>query len=341
VNDERSRGAPRVQPVIASAGHGHGVDTPPKGKTGNARLVWLQVVLTLLAFGYLLHRSNLQALSRAFSRAPLWSVPCAVCVLLGVMFAGTLRWRLLLSAYGARAALPLSYLFRLQLIGLFYNMMPGAVGGDVLRGIVSRRAFGAQGVSAGLAVVLVERVFGLIALMLLVVTVLALHPIHGLQLSPWVFVIGLLGSLATLAAIALGRRLAPRLPGPLAVRAAALPALLNVSAFAIALGMSVVNQTLVGVMGHVTVWPLAPQVGLLDSLVLSPLAFAAIFFPLTVAGAGTRDAAMVALYGLLGVPEETALSASLEVLMAYVVVAALGGLLSLVTPLRAGSDDAA
>jgi uncharacterized membrane protein YbhN (UPF0104 family) len=307
---------------------------PRNAAPGKSRLLWLQVALTLVAFGYLLHVSDLDALGRAFRKAPIWSVPCAVLALFGVMFAGTLRWRLLLSAYGAQTAPPLHDLFRLQLIGLFYNMMPGAVGGDVLRGVVSRRAFGAQGVSAGLAVVLVERVFGLIALMLLVVGVLAIHPIRTLQLSPWVFVIGLAGSVGTLAAIALGRRLAPRLPAALATRAATLPELSNPAAFALALAMSIVNQALVGIMGHLTVWPLAHQVGVLDSLVLSPLAFAAIFFPLTVAGAGTRDAAMVALYALVDVPRENALSASLEVLLAYGVVAALGGALSLVTPLR-------
>ncbi|HEY2736004.1 MAG TPA: lysylphosphatidylglycerol synthase transmembrane domain-containing protein, partial [Polyangiales bacterium] len=310
-----------------------------KGKGRNTRLVLLQVVLTVVAFAYLFHKSDLHALGEAFNRAPIWSVPCAVLALLGVMFAGTLRWQLLLSAYGAEERLPLGYLFRLQLIGLFYNMMPGAVGGDVLRGIVSRRAFGAQGMSAGLTVVLVERVFGLIALMLLVVAVLSFHPIHSLQLSPWVFAIGLAGSVATLAAIALGRRLAPRLPSVLAKRAANLPGLVNVGAFALALGMSLLNQTLVGIMGHITIAPLAPQVSWLDSLVLSPLAFAAIFFPLTVAGAGSRDAAMAALYGLLEVPRETALSASLEVLIAYVVVAAIGGGLSLLTPLQAADAD--
>jgi uncharacterized membrane protein YbhN (UPF0104 family) len=87
-------------------------------------------------------------------------------------------------------------------------------------------------------------------------------------------------------------------------------------------------------MGHTAVGPLAQQVGLLDSLVLSPLAFAAIFFPLTVAGAGTRDLAMVGLYGLLGVKQESAKLAALEILVAYILVAALGGALSLITPLR-------
>jgi hypothetical protein len=42
---------------------------------------------------------------------------------------------------------------------------------------------------------------------------------------------------------------------------------------------------------------------------------------------------MVALYGLLGVGQESALSASLEILIAYGLVAAIGGALSLITPL--------
>ena len=298
------------------------------------RLLIEQVVLTLAAFGFLFYKADLPQLARAFKEAPWWSVPAATFMLLCVMFAGTLRWHLLMASYGARTIPPLTYLFRLQLIGLFYNMMPGAVGGDVLRGVVSRHAFGVQGMGAGLTVVLVERVFGLLALMLLVVSILAFHPVRGLHLSPWVFVAGVIGSVGCLLGVALGRRIAPHLPGFLARPAGALPELKQPVAFVLALGMSIVNQTCVGVMGHTAVGPLASQVSVLDSLVLSPLAFAAIFFPLTVAGAGTRDAAMVGLYGLLGVPQETALLASLEILVSYIVVAALGGALSLITPLR-------
>jgi hypothetical protein len=97
--------------------------------------------------------------------------------------------------------------------------------------------------------------------------------------------------------------------------------------------VSVLNQALVGVMGHLAIAPLAPQVVLLDSLALAPLAFAAIFFPLTVAGAGTRDAAMVALYGMLGVPRANALTASLQILLSYVIVSAIGGVIGMVEPL--------
>lgn len=313
------------------------IDSPkaesPKSQK-KTQLMVLQLVLTLAAFGYLLHVSNLRDLASTFQRAPWWSIPCATGMLLAVMFAGTLRWSMLMRAYGARQVPGVGQLFRLQLVGLFYNMMPGAVGGDVLRGIVSRHAFGPEGMGAGLTVVLVERIFGLIGLMLLVVSVLSVHPINGLALSPWVFVGGVLGSVLCLAGIALGRRLAPLLPELLARKAAALPELSRPGMFVAALAMSLLNQAWVGVMGHIAIGPLASQVSWLDSLVLSPLAFAAIFFPLTVAGAGTRDAAMVALYGLLGVSKEIALLASLEILLSYVLVAVLGGVFSLLYPLR-------
>lgn len=301
-----------------------------------SRLMLLQLVLTSVAFGYLYVTSDIPKLTGAFHEAPLWSVPCCTLALLGVVFAGTVRWQLLLRAYGARTLPNLGYLFRLQLIGLFYNMMPGAVGGDLLRGWISRRAFGAQGASAGITVVLVERVFGLIGLMLLVLGLLIVHPIPGLYAPPWMLSAGLAGGVAALFAIALGRRLAPRLPALLAARAAELPELSNVPAFGLALIVSIVNQSLVGVMGHIAVGPLAPkQVRLLDSLVLSPIAFAVIFFPFAVAGAGTRDVAMRELYGKLGVAPELALTASLEILVAYVLVAAIGGVLSVVTSLDA------
>lgn len=303
----------------------------------------LQVVLTLAAFGYLLHITNLSEVGRKLSAAPLWSIPVATGVLLTVVFAGTLRWSLLMRAYGANDVPGLGYLFRLQLIGLFYNMMPGAVGGDVLRGVVSRRAFGAQGMSAALTVVLVERVFGLIGLVLLVSTMLIIDPIQGLfaYVPPWLFGAGAVVSCGCIVAVALARRLGQYAPAALAKWLTTLPEISRPAAFVAAMLMSIFNQALVGVMGHLTIAPFGPNVRLADSLVVAPLAFAAVFVPVTVAGAGTRDGLMVLFYGLLGVPKESALAASFEILLAYALVAAIGGALSLMTPLRDPQAEAA
>jgi glycosyltransferase 2 family protein len=302
-------------------------------KSRGGRILLLQVVLTVLAFAYIFHKTDVDKVVESFRSLPLWSVPAGVGTLLVVMFAGAVRWRLLLAAYGARGSMPLWRLFKLQLVGLFYNLMPGAVGGDVIRGLVSRDAFGDR-VSAGLAVVLVERVMGLIGLMLLVVGVLALHPVTNLELSPWVFAVGALGCVGALVAIALARRFAHLLPQVVAKQVRNLPELSNLPAFGMALVVSIGNQALVGVMGHLAIAPLAPQVQLLDSLALAPLAFAAIFFPLTVAGAGTRDQMMIALYGLLGVPSTKAVTASVQILISYLIVSAIGGLLGMLAPLQ-------
>jgi glycosyltransferase 2 family protein len=294
----------------------------------------LQVVLTLGAFAYLLSITDVAALVDAFQKSPGYCIPAAVAVLLALLVVAAVRWRLLFAAYGASAPPPFALLVRLQLIGLFYNMLPGAVGGDVVRAVVSRNAFGDGGLGAGLAVVLVERLVGLMGLMLLVLSMLSLHPMPVLHLPRAVLLLGMLAGLSAVGAIALGRRLARALPGRLGTLAGTLPELSNPSAFLGAVVLSVVGQMLVGLVGHIAIAPLAPGVRLADSLVLAPISFAAILFPFTVAGAGTRDAAMIALYGLLGVPRAVALSASLEVLLSYLLVAGLGGALSTMTPLR-------
>lgn len=308
-------------------------DEAAKARTKKRLFTVAQVVLTLGAFGYLFSITDVPALMAAFRKSPAYCIPAAIATLVGIIYMAALRWRLLFSAYGASAPPKVSLLFRLQLIGLFYNMLPGAVGGDVVRGIVSRDAFGERGLGSGLAVVFIDRLIGLVGLLLLVMIVLSFHSIPALNLPRPFLLIGLFGGLAAIGALAVGRRLADVLPGKLGLLAASLPTLEKPAAFALAVVVSVFNQGLAGVVGHIAIAPLAPQVALADSLVLSPISFAAIFFPFTVAGAGTRDAAMIALYGLVGVPSAVALSASLEILLSYLLVAAVGGVLAATTPL--------
>lgn len=306
-----------------------------RARTKKRVIIAAQVVLTLGVFAYLFSITDVPTLLAAFQKSPGYCIPAAIAALLALLGVAAVRWRLLFTAYGASAPPRMALLLRLQLVGLFYNMLPGAVGGDIVRGVVSRDAFGERGLSAGLAIVLIERLLGLTGLMLLVLTVLTVHPMPALHL-PWPFLaLGIAAGLGAVGAIALGRRLANILPGKLGELAASLPELSNPFAFLGAVALSALGQGLVGLVGHIAIAPLAPEVTLADSLVLSPISFAAIFFPFTVAGAGTRDAAMIALYGLLGVPRPVVLSASLEILFSYLLVASLGGLLSTMTPLRA------
>lgn len=301
----------------------------------------VQVVFTLGAFAYLFTITDVKSLHGAMQRAPWFCLPASILTLFVLLFAAAVRWRLLFAAYGASAPPPLSTLYRLQLVGLFYNLLPGAVGGDVVRGVVSRSAFGERGLGAGLAIVLVERVLGLIGLVILVLSTLSLHDIPNLPVPRPLLMLGLLAGVVAIAGIAAGRRLARFLPKKLAALASQLPELTGYTAFGAAIAMSMVNHALIGIVGHIVISPLSPHVSMFDSWVLAPLSFATIFVPVTVAGAGTRDAAMIALYGAVGVAKEDALLGSLEILLSYVLVACTGGVVGALIPLQVEPTAAA
>lgn len=288
----------------------------------------LQVAATVVVFASLFRLVDPNELALNLRRAPWWSLPAGLASMTLVLSIAAVRWNALLKAYGASARPPVVRLFQLHVIGMLYNMLPGAVGGDVLRGIVTRTAFTEARATTGLAIVLVERIVGLAGLILLACSMLVLRPIAGIKIAWTLAALGLLASAAAIIAIALGQRLARYLPGRLAALARSLPPIVHSRWLLVAVLWSLASQALVGVTAHVFVVGLDTDVALADSLTLAPMAFAATYFPLTVGGAGTRDAAMVALYGSVGVSQSDALAASIQILLAYIVYAIIGALVS-------------
>jgi hypothetical protein len=70
-------------------------------------------------------------------------------------------------------------------------------------------------------------------------------------------------------------------------------------------------------------------------MVIFPLGALAAYFPLTIAGAGTRDAALVLLFARIGVARSDALATSLFLLVCNLALSAFGGLLQSREPLLA------
>lgn len=286
---------------------------------------------TVAAIAWIATRVDLAAARGALARIPAAGFAAATALVAGNVVAGALRWRVLLRAYGAGRIPPLARLVRLYFVAFFYNnYLPGAVAGDVGRGVVTREAFADEGATGALAVVAVERVLGLFGLFALVAAGLVATggavDSRGLW---WWTVLGSAGSLALVAAIPVARRLAPHLPGPLARIAGKLPALRDRRAFAGALVLSIATQALVAIAGWVLLAALAP-IGLAASLLVVPLAAATAFLPITVGGAGAREAVYVALCGqLFGMPEAEALAASLALWLAHLIVGAAGGVAQL------------
>jgi uncharacterized membrane protein YbhN (UPF0104 family) len=177
-------------------------------------------------------------------------------------------------------------------------------------------------------VVFVERVCGFAGLLVLAALATLASPL-GNRLVLIYSGIGLCAALAAVLAVALGPRVSARLPARLGKLAASLPLIEHPAPMAWALLLSVVIHMAVAMTGFMVIESLAPQITFTEGMAVFPLGTLAAFFPLTVAGAGARDTALVILLGNLGVSRADALATSLSMLACNVVVSAIGGLIQL------------
>lgn len=307
------------------------------GEKRRRYLRWGRIAFTLAAVGYLASRVEPRDVLHAFQRLSLGAALTAVTVVMFGLFAGMLRWRLLLRAYGAIDMPSWSRVVHLYFVGHFYNTYaPGGVGGDVIRGVAGRKAFGDldwASATSGVAVVFIERVIGVSALLVLATGAYLLRPIPGIDnLGLWAG-LGLAAAAFALIGIAVAPRLAPRLPEKVGKPLRALPRLYSGWPFLVAIFLSLIIHSANIMAGHVIMHSLEPSVTLAESAVVMPLIGASAFFPFTVGGAGVREAAFAALYGTIGVPEASAYAASLSFWATQLSTAAVGGVINLLVPL--------
>lgn len=319
-----------------------GIERAPGAKR-KALLKWGRIGVTVAAVGYLASRVDPRDVVDAFKRLSPGAALVALLVVLLGLFCGMIRWRLLLRAYGAIDLPSWPRTAHLYFVGHFYNTYaPGGVGGDVIRGVAGRKAFGNldwAAATSGVAVVFIERVVGVSALLVLAAGAYLWKPIPGMENVGLWATLGLAAAAAALVGIAIAPKLAPYLPEKLGTPLRALPQLRSWLPFFGAVLLSLIIHGVNVVAGHAIIHSLAPTVTWAESAVVMPLIGASAFFPLTVGGAGVREAAFAALYGTVGVPEATAYAASLSFWACQLLTAGIGGLINLVVPLS-GVDRA-
>ncbi len=307
---------------------------------GRPRRKWLGRVLRItgsvvgLAFVFVI-ADPAELLAVALS-LPAHVPPLILAVMTISLFVGSVRWRVVLWAYGAVQRPSIGRLFYLYLVAHFYNVFfPGGLGGDVVRGLVARESFGEAGVTRSLTVVFVERVLGLTGLLLVAGGVLLIHPLEGFTDGTWLGGLGLLGAAGAIVAVAMGRRVAHRVPDFAGRHLAKLPPLVEPVGLLFGLGLSLFTQIGGALCGYLVLHAVDPSVGFLDALVIVPVASVAAFFPLTVGGAGAREAAFVVLCALaLQMEPADAGAASLVLFAMQLALGALGGLLQAAIPLE-------
>lgn len=322
---------------------GQGGSRSTRGERRRRFLRWGRIAITIATVVYLASRVDPGEVLAAWRRLSFGTALSALSVVFISLGTGVLRWRLLLRAYGAIDVPSWARLGHLYLVGHFYNTYaPGGVGGDVLRGIASRKAFGDvnwASATTGVAVVFIERVLGLSALLAVAAGAYLIRPLPGLENVELWAGLGLAAGVGAIGGIALAPRLAPWLPKKFAEPLRALPRLHALWPFIGAIGASLIIHSLNVVAGHAIMHSLDPAVKVLESAVAMPLISASAFFPFTVGGIGVREAAFAALYGTVGVPEAMAYAGSLSFWACQLISAGVGGVINLWIPISGGPDD--
>lgn len=301
------------------------------------RLLWTlaRVAVTAAAFGALFAMTDVDAVGEALRTFPPQAALITIALFYTSIGIGALRWSVLLRTCGATTTPSLAKLFRLSLVGLFYNnVLPGAIAGDVVRGIATAESFQGRGVTSSLAVALLERLSGLVGLLILTSVALVVNPLEGLEGFRFWGALGFVAALAGGAGVVYGSKLAPHLPEKLGALAAKLPEIKHPLGFVVALLLSLGTQACVIVAGDVLISAVHDSVAFLDSAVVMPVVTVAGYFPLTIGGAGVREAALVGVYGFVGVPKAKALAAALAYAACLFLVAVTGGVINLLKPLK-------
>jgi uncharacterized membrane protein YbhN (UPF0104 family) len=280
-------------------------------------------------------RSGKLDLHRAVEGLSQWRAMSAILILLFLQPGITAwRWNLLLRAQDIRISYARA--FGLTMIGLLFNVaIPGAVGGDLIKGYYIARVTKGRRCSVATAI-LMDRLAGMLGLFLLAV-VMVLANIRQLPLSGatngmgTMVIVGLTICMGVLSAIVLaGHTLSEWnwLPGiarnvfrsaaaysskgqtiPTAVAASVLSHLLACTAYYVSLRSAA---------------PLEP-VSMAQFFLLVPLGFVALAVPISPAGIGIGQAAFFALFRIISLTQAKAAAEAFTVYQCAVIMVSLTG----------------
>jgi uncharacterized membrane protein YbhN (UPF0104 family) len=252
-------------------------------------------------------------------------------VFVALLVNNTFRWRIVMRAIDA--VLPLWQSFQILYIGVFFNQtLPSSVGGDAVRMILARKhGLTLQGAVNGVMLERVVNVFGLI--ILVVATQPFLLARIGDNPAKYVFPALAAVAVAGIVFLMLLDRIPERFRRFSVVRGAANLAedtkrLFLAPAHAVgAVGFGILGMVLLSLMVYFIAQSLGIAVSPIDCIVLVPPVMLIASVPISIAGWGLRESAMVAAFGFIGVAEGDAFMLSLLFGLAAMVAALPGGLI--------------
>jgi uncharacterized membrane protein YbhN (UPF0104 family) len=313
-----------------------------------------RIVVAVVAIGWVLHGQDWTALGQVFRRLSLWCFTLSLVTYAATQAIIAFRWRLLLRAQSIYISMGATV--RLHFLGLFYNnVMPGSVGGDLLKAWYVTKHTDKR--LAGALSVFVDRAIGLVGLVFMAVVTYFLVA-HGSLRGPagsvsggagawlgqhknlilWIFV-GIMAVLVILFVQPYGRARLTRALGQafhrgvsllLEVKDAALVYCFKPLTVLWAMLLTFVVQSA----PIVTFWLLGRNlgidVGLTQYFFIFPVMWVVGALPISVAGLGVVEAGTVGLFiHLTGAPRESALALVLCQRLIWVLASLPGGVVHL------------
>jgi len=288
----------------------------PQGRTARRiALGLLQFLLSAMLIAFALASVDRGALVEVLGRTSVWFIIAAVVAILGVALLQSVRWRLIVGYLGGQLSGRRSAI--IVLLSLLYNqVLPSTVGGDAVRVWMARRQ--APSVAQIVNSVIVDRITGLAALAVIAATAWPFL-LREVGPSPAVFVAGAVSFGGALATVLLF--LVSFLPNTMSTNFLlrlvwSLASALRSSSLPLGRAIRVGGMALIG---HASVLSITGFLGSslgLDigwstyAIVIPPVLIVSVL-PISVAGWGVREGAMVVGLGLMGVSSEEAFALSI------------------------------
>ena len=266
------------------------------------------------------------------------------CLLALTVTVNGLRWHALLRAHDASPLPTRRMLVWQSYVALYLNQLPGGIAGDVVR--AHRVRASVDGTATSLAVLMFERVCGLVALFAMATVGAFLMPVQGTALGAYLKVSACVTGAVAVTAIALPwvltrirweKTFLARVP-ILSTNLSRLRPPKRIGPMVTALLLSVVIHSLTITAIVAFVHAMAPGASLLAIGSITPLAMLLVFVPLTPGGFGQREAIFVQLYGLAGITPDEAVAASLLWFSSSFVSLVVGLVLGTIERLRDGKS---
>lgn len=303
-------------------------------------LIAAKVMISVGLLVFLIGRTEIDMQSLRASLAK--TDPVLVLLALLTPYVGNLitstRWKGLLAVQGVD--IPHGVLFRSCMVAIFFNqIMPGTIGGDVIRIYDSWKGGATKAVA--ISTIIVDRVLGLFALAIFAVLGLyfvrdSLPEYGSMPLVVVAFAFGLGGFIALVFSplrfmVELSRAVYTRLPGPFSkffakVDRSVEPFRGQHVSLVRAIVLSLILQLNVVLLHYLLGRAIGIELGYFEYFYIVSVALFVMLVPISINGIGVRESVFVYMLGSVGVPESDALVLSLLTFAVFLVHGLIGGL---------------